>query len=57
MSSARLIALDWGSTNLRASLLGGGAQLAARSAPGGVLAVPAGGFEAALLALVWRLDD
>jgi 2-dehydro-3-deoxygalactonokinase len=49
----RLIALDWGTTNLRASLLGeAGCVLEARAAPGGVMAVPDGRFEAALTALV-----
>lgn len=44
-----LIALDWGTSNLRASLLGaGGAVIDRRSAAVGVMAVPAGGFEAAL---------
>lgn len=52
MSAARLIALDWGTSNLRASLLGdGGAVLQTRAAPGGVMAVPERRFEAALMAL------
>lgn len=47
-----LIALDWGTSNLRASLLGaGGAVLDRRSAPGGVMAVPERRFEAALRGL------
>lgn len=47
-----LIALDWGTSNLRASLLGpGGAVLDRRSAPGGVMAVPERRFEAALRSL------
>jgi 2-dehydro-3-deoxygalactonokinase len=51
-AAARLIALDWGSTNLRASLLGDGGQLLERrAAPGGVLAVPERRFEEALRAL------
>ena len=49
---ALLIALDWGTTNLRASLLGaGGAVLDRRSAAGGVMAVPDRRFEEALRAL------
>ena len=59
MSAARLIALDWGTSNLRASLLGdGGAVLETRSAPGGVMAVPERRFEAALMALAgdWIRD-
>jgi len=50
---ARLIALDWGTSNLRASLLGGdAAALDTRAAVGGVMAVPERRFEATLLALV-----
>lgn len=49
MSEARLIALDWGTTQLRARLLGaGGAVLAERSTPSGVMHVPEGRFEHAL---------
>lgn len=49
MPTARLIALDWGTSNLRASLLGdGGAVLDTRAAAGGVMAVPERRFEAAL---------
>ena len=52
MHTARLIALDWGTSNLRACLLGeGGAVLETRSAAGGVMAVPERRFEAALTAL------
>jgi 2-dehydro-3-deoxygalactonokinase len=52
MSQAQLIALDWGTSNLRASLLGdGGRVLDTRAAPGGVMAVPERRFEAALMAL------
>ncbi len=48
----RCIALDWGTSNLRASLLGdGGSVLASRSAPGGVMAIVERRFEAALMAL------
>lgn len=47
--SARLIALDWGTSNLRASLLGEGGQLLdRRAAPGGVMAVPERRFEPVL---------
>jgi 2-dehydro-3-deoxygalactonokinase len=49
---ARLIALDWGTSNLRASLLGeGGAVIETRAAPGGVMSVPERRFEQALMAL------
>jgi 2-dehydro-3-deoxygalactonokinase len=49
---ARLIALDWGTSNLRASLLGEhGRLLGHRSAAGGVMAVPERRFEAALRTL------
>lgn len=50
--AAALIALDWGTSNLRASLLDrSGVLLEHRSAPGGVMAVPDGRFAEALLAL------
>ncbi len=49
MDRARLIALDWGTSNLRACLLGeGGRRLGQRSAAVGVMAVPERRFEAAL---------
>lgn len=52
MSTPGLIALDWGTSNLRASLLGvDGRVLDTRSAPGGVMAVPERRFEPALMAL------
>jgi len=52
MTHAALIALDWGTSNLRASLLdAGGAAIDTRSAPGGVMAVQGGRFAEALLAL------
>ena len=52
MSAVSLIALDWGTSNLRASLLGpGGVVLDRRSAAGGVMAVPDRRFEPALRAL------
>ncbi|MFT3817544.1 MAG: 2-dehydro-3-deoxygalactonokinase [Rubrivivax sp.] len=60
MDDARLIALDWGSTHLRAWRLGPqGRVLDRRQAAAGVLAVPDGRFEAALLALCgdWLDDD
>jgi 2-dehydro-3-deoxygalactonokinase len=44
-----LIALDWGTSNLRARLLGAeGRELEGRSALGGIMAVPQGGFECVL---------
>lgn len=49
MTTARLLALDWGTSNLRASLLGDGAQtIETRRDARGVMAVPAGGFAAVL---------
>ncbi|MBD9667033.1 2-dehydro-3-deoxygalactonokinase [Variovorax sp. VRV01] len=49
---ASLIAIDWGTSNLRASLLDAhGGLLEARSAAGGVMAVPDRRFAEALLAL------
>jgi 2-dehydro-3-deoxygalactonokinase len=52
MSQPVLIALDWGTSNLRATLLGAnGDTLEARSAPGGVMAVPDRDFAGALLSL------
>lgn len=49
---ARLLALDWGTSNLRACLLGDAGQvLATRAAAGGVMAVPERRFEAVLRAL------
>ncbi|SPR96384.1 2-dehydro-3-deoxygalactonokinase [Cupriavidus taiwanensis] len=45
VDAARLIALDWGTSSLRALLLGdAGAVLAQRSAPLGIMRVPPGGF-------------
>ncbi|MES2936582.1 MAG: 2-dehydro-3-deoxygalactonokinase [Pseudomonadota bacterium] len=42
-----LVAVDWGTSSLRAALLGpGGEVLQERSAPRGIMAVPAGGFRA-----------
>jgi len=50
--SPSLIALDWGTSNLRASLLGrDGAVLDTRSAAAGVMAVPERRFAEALLSL------
>jgi 2-keto-3-deoxy-galactonokinase len=52
MSQPVLIALDWGTSNLRANLLDAkGHTLEARSAPGGVMAVPDRDFAGALLRL------
>ena len=52
LSHARLIALDWGTSNLRASLLGeGGAVLESRAAAGGVMAVVERRFAEALMGL------
>jgi len=51
--TASLIALDWGTSNLRAKLLDAhGRVLDARSTPGGVMAVRDGRFAEALLGLV-----
>ncbi len=52
MTSAALIAIDWGTSNLRAALLDtSGQPLEQRSAPGGVMAVKDGRFEEALRSL------
>jgi len=52
MNPPCLIALDWGTSNLRASLLdSGGAVLDTRSAAAGVMSVPERRFAEALLAL------
>jgi 2-dehydro-3-deoxygalactonokinase len=52
VSHPSLIALDWGTSNLRASLLGGaGAVLDTRSAAAGVMAVPERRFAEALWSL------
>lgn len=52
MKSVALIALDWGTSNLRACLLNADGQaIEHRSAPGGVMAVVGGAFEQALLTL------
>ena len=52
MNPPCLIALDWGTSNLRASLLdSGGAVLETRSAAAGVMSVPQRRFAEALLAL------
>ena len=49
MSAARLIALDWGTSSLRAYRLGsGGALLESRQRDWGILHLPDGGFDAAL---------
>jgi 2-dehydro-3-deoxygalactonokinase len=52
MATATLIALDWGTSNLRASLLDStGHTMETRSAPGGVMAVQNRQFHGALFAL------
>jgi 2-dehydro-3-deoxygalactonokinase len=52
MTPARLIALDWGTSNLRARLLGnGGRVLQTRAGAAGVMAVPERRFSEALLDL------
>jgi 2-dehydro-3-deoxygalactonokinase len=52
VAAPTLIALDWGTSNLRASLLdGAGAVLDARSAAAGVMAVPGRRFAEALMDL------
>lgn len=52
MTQPALIAIDWGTSNLRAALLDGqGQPLEQRSAPGGVMAVKDGRFEDALRSL------
>lgn len=49
MPQARLVALDWGTSSLRAFLLGeGGACVEERVRPWGIMHLPEGGFEAAL---------
>jgi 2-dehydro-3-deoxygalactonokinase len=53
----RLIALDWGTSSLRAFLMGdGGVVLDQRAAPQGIMQVPAGGFAAvfAEITAAWR---
>jgi 2-dehydro-3-deoxygalactonokinase len=58
--AARLIALDWGTSNLRAYALGeDGSVLATRSGAIGVMAVSGGAFEAALQSLIadWLRDQ
>ena len=58
--AARLIALDWGTSNLRAYALGeDGSVLATRSGAVGVMAVSGGAFEEALQALIgdWLRDQ
>jgi 2-dehydro-3-deoxygalactonokinase len=59
MSGARALALDWGTSTLRAWRLGeAGCVLAQRQQPWGLMHLPAGGFEAALRGITdgW-LDD
>ena len=53
MNAPALIALDWGTSNLRASLLDPDArEIDRRSAPGGIMTVKDGRFSEALLSLV-----
>ena len=53
MNTPALITLDWGTSNLRASLLDQHAnELDRRSAPGGIMAVKDGLFSGALLSLI-----
>jgi 2-dehydro-3-deoxygalactonokinase len=53
VTEPQLIALDWGTSNLRASLLGtGGRVLAQRAGASGIMAVPERRFAEALLAVV-----
>jgi 2-dehydro-3-deoxygalactonokinase len=57
--SAVMIAVDWGTSQLRAYRLdSAGAAIESRERPEGILAVPAGGFPAALDAIVegWEAD-
>ena len=57
--SPRLIAIDWGTSNLRASLLdASGHAIESRSAPGGIMAVKDRQFSQALMALCgdWARD-
>ncbi len=59
MTQAALIALDWGTSNLRASLLDArGQPLETRAAAGGIMAVRNGAFDEALVALCgdWLLQ-
>lgn len=53
----RYIAVDWGTTNRRAWVIGGGTVLATDAEGPGVLQVPAGGFEAEVAGLRARLGD
>src|SRR4051812_12840847 len=55
--AARLVALDWGTTTLRAFLLGDeGAVLNSRSEAWGIMQLPSGGFPAAFEDMIgaWR---
>ncbi|GLC93566.1 2-dehydro-3-deoxygalactonokinase [Cupriavidus sp. TA19] len=57
IEAARLIALDWGTSSLRALLLGDtGAVLAQRTVPMGIMRVPPGGFAQTFAQVVgdWR---
>ncbi len=58
MSDARLLALDWGTSSLRAWRLGeGGAVLAQRQQPWGIMHLPEGGFEVALRGITQGWTD
>jgi len=50
-STRPLVAVDWGTTSLRAALLQAGQVVAERDSAQGILAVPAGGFPQVLQAL------
>ncbi|HSI54022.1 MAG TPA: 2-dehydro-3-deoxygalactonokinase, partial [Ramlibacter sp.] len=55
----QLVALDWGTTSLRAALLDAqGNVVEERSSPRGILSVPAGGFPAVFEETVspWRVE-
>jgi 2-dehydro-3-deoxygalactonokinase len=53
MNSAQMIAIDWGTTNLRAYLLNGqGSVIDSRSNPSGIMSVTDGRFEEPLLKLI-----
>jgi len=56
--NSRLLALDWGTSSLRAYLLGpGGVVLQSRSEPWGIMFTPGGDFSATLASIVeaWQL--
>lgn len=55
----QLVAVDWGTTSLRAAWLQGGQVRAQRHSPQGILSVPTGGFPQVLESLCgdWLADD